>query len=265
MGTLGVPIGCPVGRGHGCPALPMASCKGRGVCPSCNGRRMAQTAAHLVDRVIPPVPVRQWVISVPKRLRCFLADRQSAVAALTRIFISRVERLLRTAAGLTRDGARIARDSAPCPFCTASDRGSITTCTCMCARPTASSCQPVTGRRPVARRPTGESSCRATFDRAIFQGRIDELPDIDIHSLSRHSMPRCGRPARRAVSRRARADEKNPALSVDRKLFGTSTIGSHPARSTPAVAPHDPPRSADACRSAIGRPVLILFRSRTAG
>jgi hypothetical protein len=55
---------------------------------------MAQTAAHLVDHVIPPVPVRQWVISVPKRLRCFLADRPNAVAALTRIFISRVERLL---------------------------------------------------------------------------------------------------------------------------------------------------------------------------
>jgi hypothetical protein len=43
---------------------------------------MAQTAAHLVDRVIPPVPVRQWVISVPKRLRCFLADRPEAVTAL---------------------------------------------------------------------------------------------------------------------------------------------------------------------------------------
>ena len=85
-----------------------------------------------------------------------------------------------------------------------------------------------------------------------FRRRIDKLPDIDIHSLSRHSMPRCRRPARRAVSRRARADEKNPALSVERKLFGTSTIGSHPARSAPAVAPHDPPRSADACRSAIG-------------
>ena len=62
---------------------------------------MSQTAAHLVDHVIPPVPVRQWVISVPKKLRCFLADRQSAVAALTRIFISRVERLLCAAAGLT--------------------------------------------------------------------------------------------------------------------------------------------------------------------
>jgi hypothetical protein len=40
-----------------------------------NGRHMAQTAAHLVDHVIPTVPVRQWVISVPKRLRGFLADR----------------------------------------------------------------------------------------------------------------------------------------------------------------------------------------------
>jgi hypothetical protein len=82
------------------------SCKGRGVRPSCNGRRMAQTAAHLVDRVIPPVPVRQWVISVPKRLRCFLSDGPSAVAALTRIFNKEIERLLCTAAGSTRDGDR---------------------------------------------------------------------------------------------------------------------------------------------------------------
>ncbi len=59
------------------------SCKGRGVCPSCNGRHMAQTAAHLADHVIPPVPVRQWVISVPKRLRGMLADRPRAVAAVT--------------------------------------------------------------------------------------------------------------------------------------------------------------------------------------
>ena len=37
------------------------SCKGRGFCPSCGGRRMAERAAHLVDHVLPPVPVRQWV------------------------------------------------------------------------------------------------------------------------------------------------------------------------------------------------------------
>jgi len=58
-------------------------------------------------------------------------------------------------------------------------------------------------------------------------------------------MPRCGRPARRAVSRPVCADETNSALSEDRKLFGTSTIGPHPARLAPAVAPVDPHRSAD--------------------
>ena len=81
------------------------SCKGRGICPSCNGRHMAQTAAHLVDRVIPPVPVRQWVISVPKRLRGFLADRPPAVAALTKIFLDEIERLLCAAAGGASDAA----------------------------------------------------------------------------------------------------------------------------------------------------------------
>jgi hypothetical protein len=75
------------------------SCKGRGVCPSCNGRHMAQTAAHLADHVIPPVPVRQWVISVPKRLRGMLADRPRAVAAVTRIFLDEIERLLLAASG----------------------------------------------------------------------------------------------------------------------------------------------------------------------
>src|SRR5260370_21867962 len=42
------------------------SCKGRGFCPSCTTRRMHDTAAHLVDRVLPHVPVRQWVLSLPR-------------------------------------------------------------------------------------------------------------------------------------------------------------------------------------------------------
>ena len=33
------------------------SCKGRGVCPLCNARRMVETAAHLVDQAFPPLPV----------------------------------------------------------------------------------------------------------------------------------------------------------------------------------------------------------------
>jgi len=63
--------------------------------------------------------------------------------------------------------------------------------------------------------------------------------------------PGCGGDIRPAC-----AEEKNPALSVDRELTGTSTIGPYPARPVPDVAHHDPPRSADACRSAIGRPSL---------
>ena len=45
------------------------SCKRRGFCPSCGGRRMADTAAHLVDRVLPEVPIRQWVFTLPYPLR----------------------------------------------------------------------------------------------------------------------------------------------------------------------------------------------------
>ena len=39
------------------------SCKGRGFCPSCMGRRMAEGAALLVDHVLPKVGYRQWVLS----------------------------------------------------------------------------------------------------------------------------------------------------------------------------------------------------------
>jgi len=37
---------------------------------------MVQTAAHLADHFIPPLPVRQWVISVPKRLRGTVFDSE---------------------------------------------------------------------------------------------------------------------------------------------------------------------------------------------
>ena len=48
-------------------------CKSRAICPSCSGRRMADTAAHWVDRVLPQVPIRQWVLSFPFALRYALA------------------------------------------------------------------------------------------------------------------------------------------------------------------------------------------------
>ena len=67
------------------------SCKGRGFCPSCGGRRMAATAAHLVDHVIPDAaPVRQWVLSLPYRVRFVCAHDPAAFAAVRRILVRAV-------------------------------------------------------------------------------------------------------------------------------------------------------------------------------
>jgi hypothetical protein len=64
------------------------SCKGRGFCPSCGGRRMAERAAHLVEHVLPPdVPVRQWVLSVPHRLRYGLAYDHRLCRTVLSVFV----------------------------------------------------------------------------------------------------------------------------------------------------------------------------------
>ncbi|MBS2033291.1 MAG: transposase, partial [Deltaproteobacteria bacterium] len=59
--------GCKIER------LVAFSCKGRGVCPSCGARRMSDTAARLVERVLPVTAYRQWVLTVPFPLRFRLA------------------------------------------------------------------------------------------------------------------------------------------------------------------------------------------------
>jgi hypothetical protein len=64
------------------------SCKRRGFCPSCLGRRMADTAAFCVDHLFPRVPVRQWVLSVPYRLRFRMAYAPRLASAVLRAFIA---------------------------------------------------------------------------------------------------------------------------------------------------------------------------------
>src|SRR4030095_5393623 len=56
------------------------SCKRRGFCPSCAGRRMAQMTAHLVECVMPWVPTRQWVVSVPMAVRYWTAPSRDLTA-----------------------------------------------------------------------------------------------------------------------------------------------------------------------------------------
>ncbi len=71
------------------------SCRNRGICPSCAGRRMADGAARLVDKVFPRVPVRQWVLSVPRPVRYFLARDGSLLPKVVGIFVGEVFRDLR--------------------------------------------------------------------------------------------------------------------------------------------------------------------------
>jgi hypothetical protein len=79
------------------------SCKRRGFCPSCGARRMSQTAAHLVDRVIPHVPVRQWVLSLPIPLRVLLAAQPELVTPVLQVVQRVVERRLLDHTGLSSD------------------------------------------------------------------------------------------------------------------------------------------------------------------
>jgi hypothetical protein len=67
-----------VTRREGCSrdALVAFSGKLRGSCPSCGTRRMPQTAAYLVDAIIPRVAVRQCGLSVPLQLWRLLAVHQ---------------------------------------------------------------------------------------------------------------------------------------------------------------------------------------------
>ena len=43
---------------------------------------MAQMAAHLVEQVIPWVPTRQWVVSVPVPLRYWMAPSKELTATI---------------------------------------------------------------------------------------------------------------------------------------------------------------------------------------
>ena len=63
------------------------SCKSRGVCPSCNARRAYDTAIHLVERVLPRAPYRQWTLSLPMPVRFCLARDAQLLSEVLRLFV----------------------------------------------------------------------------------------------------------------------------------------------------------------------------------
>lgn len=79
--------------------LVLFSCKTRGFCPSCGGRRMAERAAHWVDRVIPHVATRQFVLTVPWRRRWLLARRPKLAEGVLRVALGCIARHYRKATG----------------------------------------------------------------------------------------------------------------------------------------------------------------------
>jgi hypothetical protein len=85
--------------------LVACSCERRGSCPSWGARRMAQTAAYLVDHVMPHVPVRQWVLSLPIPLRLLLAAQPKLVRPVLQVVQRVITRFLLKQAGVKADEA----------------------------------------------------------------------------------------------------------------------------------------------------------------
>jgi Transposase zinc-binding domain/Putative transposase len=85
------------------------SCKGRGFCPSCGARRMAEGAALLADEVLPPQPLRQWVLSLPFALRFLLATNPKVLTRVLGIVYRTISSHLLRKARLTRATGRSGR------------------------------------------------------------------------------------------------------------------------------------------------------------
>lgn len=74
------------------------SCKKRGFCGSCLARRISEISGHLIDEVIPQIPTRQWVLSVPAPLRYLIAYDNKTLNAVTSAFMGSVYAHLRSKA-----------------------------------------------------------------------------------------------------------------------------------------------------------------------
>ena len=77
------------------------SCKRRGFCPSCGARRMAESAALLVDDVLLGYPIRQWVLSLPIPLRLLLARNPSELSKVMQIIHRAISTHIVNKAGFT--------------------------------------------------------------------------------------------------------------------------------------------------------------------
>jgi len=71
------------------------ACKSRGICPSCMGRRMCESAALLVEHRLPAVPWRQWVLSFEGPMATRLGYDKRLLGRVCQGFAKRVMQTLR--------------------------------------------------------------------------------------------------------------------------------------------------------------------------
>ena len=82
------------------------SCKRRGFCPSCGAKRMVESAAMLVDSVLPHQPIRQWVLSVPFPLRWLFASEPRVLSRALEVVTRAISTYLVKKAGFTHKTAK---------------------------------------------------------------------------------------------------------------------------------------------------------------
>ena len=64
------------------------SCRGRGFCPSCLGKRQAIATEFLMEKLLGGLPVRQFVLSMPFELR-FLMARDSKLMSVVLAIVNK--------------------------------------------------------------------------------------------------------------------------------------------------------------------------------
>ena len=75
------------------------SCKGRYFCPSCHAKRLAIWAQWLDTALLAPVPHRQVVLTIPKRLRAYCLYRRRLLGEIARVAARMVTAAIRTLTG----------------------------------------------------------------------------------------------------------------------------------------------------------------------
>ncbi len=172
------------------------SWKKRGFCPSCGSRRMVEPAAHLIDHVMPRIPVRQWVLSFPWPLRM--------------LFAARVGR------------ARPSDEEVSSSSFSATEVPPISTCTCTCTcwfsmastNPSASRCASAPSEaqlQSVLTRLLARIRCRLTKDGWLSQGTKQPSLDLEPRDVLDERAAARGAPSLAIVLRRVPAPDSTPS------------------------------------------------------